>query len=233
MPLWGVPEWGESPAVNPPLPGCDVANCLADLWFRLGFLDANDANVDDRWVTVNEMYGFGDEAVKALGRSSLVFLTYDASIAVTPPTATYALPAGHVLTEGAWLLYAGLPLQLLRLTSVGELFALDSTWSVTAGNPTRLSLDAAGVPNCVLYPVPTAPATLAQVMQALPPDVVAGASSLPLSPVLQDAISYFILGASRGKESDSRMDEIVQHCAERWKLYESVAAHLWGSSVER
>jgi hypothetical protein len=232
MPLWGVPEWGESPTVNPPLPGCDVANCLADLWFRMGFLDANDANVDDRWVTVDELYEFGDEAVKALARSSLVFLTYDTSIAVTPPTATYALPAGHVLTEGAWLLYAGQPLQLLRLTSVGQLFALDSEWSATQGNPTRLSLDAAGVPNCVLYPVPTASATLAQVMQALPPDVIAGASSLPLSPVLQDAFTYACLGAARGKESDSRMDEIAAHCKERVDLYAKVAAHLWGSAVE-
>jgi hypothetical protein len=94
-------------------------------------------------------------------------------------------------------------------------------------------MDAAGTENCVLYPVPVAPATLAQVMQALPPDVAAGASSLPLSPVMQDAFSYQILGMARGKESDSRMDEIAAHCGERWKLYQSVAAHLWGSSVER
>jgi hypothetical protein len=229
--LFGVPLWGASPTVNPPLAGCDVANCEADLWFRLGFLSPDDMNVDDRWVTIAELYQFGDDAAKFLARSTSMFLTYDASVAVLAGTAGYALPAGHVFTEGAWLAFAGTPPQLLRLTTVGQLFGLDANWATTVGDPSRISLDAAGVGNAVLYPVPIGPATLAQVMEQLPADIVAGASSLPVSPIVQDALTYWLLGAARGKESDSRMQDIADHSKARFDLYLKVFQHLWGSGA--
>jgi hypothetical protein len=226
--LFGVPEWGQSPVVNAPLPGCDVANSVNDLWFRLGFLSADDMNIDDRWVTIAELYQFGDDAAKFLARISSIYLTYDASVAVVAATAAYPLPASQVFTEGAWLLYAGSPLQLLRLTTVGQLFALDANWPTTSGNPVRLSLDAAGTGNGVLYPVPLSNSTLVQVMQAVPATVAAGASGLPVSPVLQDYFTYCLLGAALGKESDSAKPEVAAHCKERMKLYQAVITHLFG-----
>lgn len=229
--LFGVALWGASPTVNAPLPGCDVANSLADIWFRLGFLSPDDMNVDDRWVTIAELYQFGDDAAKRLAFALGLFMQYDASVAVTAGTAQYALPTGHTLTVLAWLVYAGLPLQLLRLSTVGQLFALDANWPTTTGNPVRLSLDAGGVGTATLYPVPLSNATLAQVLQAYPADVLAGASSLPLSPVLQDYFSYCLLSAARGKESDQAMPEMAKHFGERCKLYEQVMEHLWGPGI--
>ena len=227
--LFGVPEWGESPAVNVPLPGCDVANCIYDAWFRLGFLNPDDANVDDRWVTIAELYQFGDDAAKLLARISSLFLTYDASIDVLAATSAYALPAKHVFTESAWLLYDGLPLQFLRLSTVGQLFALDANWPTTTGDPSRLSLDAGGVGTGTVYPVPISNATLAEVLQVFPPDVLAGTSSLPVSPILQDYFTDAVMAGARSKESDSAMPEVAAHLKERMHLYEVVIQHLFGS----
>jgi hypothetical protein len=229
MPLFGVPEWGANPAQNTALPGCDVANCVADLWFRLGFLNAQDLNRDDRWVTLAELYQFGDDAAKCLARMSSLFLTCDASINVVASTPLYNLPAAHVFTLSAWLINTGGLLQMLRLSTVGQLFGLDGNWSATTGSPSRVSLDAGGVGTATLYPNPVANATLAQVLQEYPAAVVAGSSSVPVSPILQDYFTDWLLAASRGKESDSAMPEIAAHMGERLKLYESVIQHLWGS----
>jgi hypothetical protein len=208
---------------------CDVLNSVNDLWFRLGFTDQADLDAGTGFVTNAQLYQYIDDRVKVLARTCSVFLTYDASIAVTPGTAVYALPAGHVFTEGAWLLYASAPLQLLRLSTVGQLFALDAAWSEAAeGPPLRLSLDAAGANNCVLYPGPSADATLAQIIQQLPATVAAGASVLPLSPVLQDYFTDAAIAGARSAESDSAMPEIGDHLKERMALYEAVLIHLFG-----
>lgn len=228
MPLFGVPEWGANPAANVILPGCDVANCLADLWFRLGFLNALDMNRDDRWVTLAELYQFGDDRAKLLARTSSLFLTYDASINVVAATAAYNLPAAHVFTLSAWLVNTGGLLQMLRLSSVGQLFGLDGNWPATTGSPSRLSLDEAAVGTATLYPIPIANATLAQILDEYPATVVAGSSSVPVSPILQDYFTDALLAAARGKESDSAMPEIAAHMAERLKLYEQLIEHLWG-----
>jgi hypothetical protein len=207
---------------------CDVLDSINDLWFRLGFTDQTDLADGNGFVTIPELYQYIDDRVRVLARISSVFLTYDSSIEVASGTATYALPAGHVFTEGAWLLYSG-SLQLLRLSTVGQLFALDAAWSAAApGPPRRLSLDAAGANNCVLYPNPSADAVLAQVLQAAPPTVAAGASVLPLSPVLQDYFSDAAIAGARSMESDSAMPEIGEHLRARMALYEAVIEHLFG-----
>ena len=229
VPPFGSSEWGASPTPFAPLPGCDVTNCINELWFRLGFLNADDMARDDRWVTLNELYQFADDAAKALARSTSLFLVYDASIDVTAAGATYALPPGWVWSESAWLVYAAGPVQLLRLSTVGQIFALDAQWSAAAGNPLRLSLDAAGVGNGAIYPAPVAGATLAGVLGVCPPTVTASSSALPLSPVLQDYFTSLMLGGARGKESDSQMADVADHCQERAKLYEATIAHLWGA----
>jgi hypothetical protein len=208
---------------------CDVLNSVNDCWYRCGFTSQSDLDAGTGFVTTAQLYQYIDDRVKLLARTCSIFLTYDASIAVTPGTAVYALPAGHIFTEGAWLLYAGAPLQLLRLSTVGQLFALDAAWAAAAsGPPRRLSLDAAGANNCVVYPSPSTAATLAQVLQQLPATVAAGASVLPLSPVLQDYFTDAAIAGARSAESDSAMPEIGDHLRERMALYEAVIEHLLG-----
>lgn len=209
---------------------CDVATSIADIWFRLGFLSAAELATNTLWLTTTELYQFGDDAGKRLSRLAGVFLVVDASIAVLATTPAYSLPASHVYTVAAWIVYAGSPLQILRLTSVGQLFGLDANWATTTGNPTRASLDAAGVGTVTLYPIPIAVGTLDQICQEYPA-IAFGSSSVPVCPLLQDYFSYALLSAALGKESDFAKPEVAAHCAERMKLYEAIAAHLWGPGM--
>lgn len=205
----------------------DVANSITDAWFRLGFLSAAELATNSYWVTLTELYQFGDDAAKELAYEAGVFVVVDTSITVAPATAAYTLPASHVFTVLAWLVYAGLPVQFLRLSTVDQLFALDANWSTTVGDPVRASLDAGNVGTITLYPIPLSAATLAEICQEFPA-VASGSSALALSPVLQDAFTYALLAAARGKESDSRMEEMANHFRQRAELYAQLAEHLWG-----
>lgn len=205
----------------------DVANSLADVAFRLGFLNSTELDTNSFWVTTTELYQWGDDAAKKLAYSAGIFPVVDNSITTTPSTAAYNLPAAHVFTVLAWLTYNAAPLQLLRLSTVGQLFALDAAWSATSGSPTRASLDAGGVGTITLYPNPTAGGTLNQVCQEFPA-VSNGSSQLALSPVTIDAFTYALLAGARGKESDAAMPEMARHYQQRVDLYAQIADHLWG-----
>jgi hypothetical protein len=206
---------------------CDVANSITDVWFRLGFLSAAELATNALWLTATELYQFGDDAGKRLAYTAGVFLVVDASINVVSSTPLYALPASHVFTVIAWIVYSGQPLQMLRMSSVGQLFALDGNWAATNGLPLRASLDAGGVGSVTLYPNPTVNGTLSQICQEFPA-IASGSSSVPVSPVMQDYFSYALLSGSLGKESDFAKPEVAGHAHERMKLYEAIAEHLWG-----
>lgn len=201
----------------------NLSDCIADVWFRLGFRSAAELAAGGAWVTVAELNRFADDAVKYLARTTALFLTYDNSIAIVATTSAYALPSLHVYSESAWVSGG----QQLRITPVASLFALDQAYGLTPGPPTRVSFDAAGAKFAVLYPTPTGGGTLAQIMQALPAD---SASTLPVSPVLQDYISDAMIAGARSKESDNSMAEVSDHLHERMKMYETVFQHLWGPS---
>jgi hypothetical protein len=202
----------------------DTTACVIDSWHRLGFQGAAEIT-NTTWVTLNELYQYATDAISLLARSTGVFLTYDASIAVSSPTSTYALPAGHVFTESAWLAGGA----QLRITPVADLFALDQAWSLTSGAPSRVSFDAAGPSNAVVYPIPNINGTLAQVMGSSPPTVTNAAPTVAAPSVLQDMVTYFILSGARGKESDSSMMEVAEHARDRVKMYLSIAQQYWGT----
>jgi hypothetical protein len=225
---WGNELWGLSPTPGTPLPGCDANNCVNECWYRLGFMNAEDMAVDDRWTTLDDLYEYADEAVKRLTYALGLFKKYDASVALAAGTARYTLPAEHAFTVIAWLAYPAAPVQMLRLSNVAQLFALDANWGVKTGAPVRLSLDAGGTGTATLYPVPVTNATLAQVEQYLPHTVVAGASDIPASPICQDYFTNFMLAQALGKESDHAKPEVAAHLVERCRLMEQVFQHLWG-----
>jgi len=208
----------------------DAAQSLPDVWFRLGFSSNADMTAATSWLTSAELYQWADDAVKVLARNTAVFLDYNAATAVTATDSTYALPAGHIFTESAWLIYPT-RVQGLRLTTAQELFALDSVWPNTAGGPKRLSLDAADAQTGMLYPEPNQDSTLALVSEICPATVAAGASTIPCSAVLQDWISYAMIAGALSKESDSARREIAAHAQKRVDLYASIARQLWGPAV--
>lgn len=223
---WGTAPWGTSPASPGNGLTLDVTLAFLDVIYRLGFTGLADV-VSTAWVTRAELYQFGDDAAKGLSYSAGVFITYDGTVAIVGGTALYTLPAALVYVVAAALVYAS-DVQLLRITSVGELWALDALWSTATGSPTRASLDAGGPGTATLYPQPLAAATLGLVCQEYPATVTAAASTLPLPSVMQDYFSYAMLAGARGKESDAAMPEMAGHARERMKLYEAIAQDLWG-----
>jgi hypothetical protein len=226
---WGSVRWGASGAA---IAGSglvlDTLAAYNDALYRLGFSGARDI-VSTSWVTETELFQWADEAAKRLSYEAGVFVTYDNSTNVLAGTAAYALPATHVFTVSAALLYVGW-LQLLRITPVGALFALDAAWTAAPpGDPVRLSMDAGGPGTATLYPGPANNATLGLVAQEFPGTVSLGASTLPLPMVLQDYFSYVLLRGARLKESESRMEEMARHFDERIKLYDSIMKAYFGA----
>jgi hypothetical protein len=201
----------------------DAANSAADVLYRLGFQGSADIAAAGTWVTVGELYQWADEAAQGIAYKSGVFITLDNSIAVTPGSGVYELPAAHVFTLQAFL-DAG----TLRVTPVRELEALDATWTATTGIPTRCSMDAGSVGTVTLYPNPTEADTLSQVCEEYPPTITSASSTAALPAPLQDFLSYAMLAGARGKESDAAMPEMAEHFEERCALYEQVIQHLYG-----
>ena len=207
---------------------CDVTNSVNDLWFRLGFASAGDMTASGNWVTVAELYQFADDAAQRLARISSVYVTYDASIGIGSGTAIYNLPAQHVFTVTAWLVYSGAPLQFLRISSVGQLFGLDGLWSATTGPPTRVSLDAGGVGTA-----DSLSDSHRQFHSESDPAAISGHRNLRnvSSPAFARAAGLFHRRCPRGrarKESDSAMRDVADHLKQRLALYETVIRHLWG-----
>ena len=128
-------------------------------------------------------------------------------------------------------IYAGdtADVQLLRLTSDGQLFALDGRWATKTGTPTRLSLDAVNARTAALYPAPVANATLNLIAEIAPPAVAAGSSVLPISDVLEMYFSTAIVAGVLARESDHAKPEVAAHLVERLKLLDEVVKSLWGS----
>jgi hypothetical protein len=205
----------------------DTANSVADVIYRLGFVNAGEMT-SSSWVTSTELYQWADEAAKRLARETGAFVTYDASISIAPGSATYSLPSTHVYTLMAWAVYPDGSGQLLRLTSAGQLWALDANWQTTVGDSVRASLDASGPGTLTLYPIPISAGTLAQLLEQFPSTITAAASTVLLPTVMQDCFSYRLLAGARGKESPHADLAMASHFAQRADLYTQIAAHLWG-----
>jgi hypothetical protein len=209
--------------------GVDASVSLADTLYRLGFQGLSDMGAEP-WVSVAELYQHADDAVKKIAYKSGVFLSLDQSITVTAGTAVYELPATHVYTLMAALVPATGSPQLLRLTPVRDLWALDGSWSTSSGDAKRCSLDAGSVGTITLYPNPITGGTLAQVAEEYPAQIQAGATTVALPTVLRDYLSYAMLAGARGKESEAAMPEMAKHYQGRLDLYEQIIEHLWGAA---
>jgi hypothetical protein len=207
----------------------DTAASVTDVIYRLGFATSGDFS-DSSWVTAAELYQWGDEAAKRLARETGAFVTFDESIALAPGTASYRLPSAHVYTVMAWAVYADGSGQLLRLTSVGDLWALDGNWQTTTGDARRVSLDAGGPGTITVYPIPIEAGTLWQALEKFPATISAAASTVSLPTVMQDFFSYRMLAGARGKESPQADLAMAQHFSQRADLYTQIATYLFGGS---
>jgi len=224
---FGGQIWGAGNAQPAGAAVCDVQASLLDCLYRLGFQPAGDIGASS-WVTPAELLQFADDMAKKLTSEHELFIQWDTTIAIVAGTALYGEPAAHIATILAAFFPAAGPVQILRITSQRDLWALDGNWVTTSGNPTRLSLDAGGVGTCTVYPNPLAGGTLGQVLQEWPAAFGAGATTIAVPVVLQDLFTYAMLAGAKGKESDHSDMEMAKHYQQRADLYEQVCAHLWG-----
>lgn len=202
-----------------------------DAIFRLGYQTYSDAQASGAYATDAELFQFADDAAKLLAYRVGVLMSLDSSVTITAGVSVYNLQGNHVFTVYAWV--APLPnvggsVQLLRATPVNNLFALDDTWASSSGEATRYSLDAGSVGTITLYPTPVNSGILNQICQEYPATVSYSNLFIDLPYVLQDYLTYSILAAARGKESDQAMPEMAAHFKERTKLYEQVCESLYG-----
>lgn len=211
----------------------DAANSVADAVYRLGFENFADSQASDSYVSNAELYQFADDAVKHLSVQVGIFIVLDASVPITAGIGVYNLPANNVFTILAWITpQAGVggSIAPLRATPVANLFALDNTWAATVGESNRYSLDAASVGTITIYPIPITSGLLGQLCQQFPAATVASGSSQisALPTVLQDYLTYAMLAGGRGKESEHRMPEMLNHFQQRLSLFDQLIDHLWG-----
>lgn len=207
----------------------DLQSSVNDIWYRLGFLSLAELDAGAGWVTPTELFDWLDEAAQRLAYEVGIFIGTDASIAVVSGTGVYALPDSHVFTLLAALLDGSGNYALLRMTSVRDLWALDSTWPSTQGTPNRASLDAGQIGTITLYAQPVSSWRLFQVLQELPETIEAGSSTINLPTPLQDMFSYFALAGARAKESEQTDLATANHFKQRAEMLMQICQHLYGA----
>jgi len=179
--------------------GLDLQYAIPDVAYRLGFQNLDDLNAANSWVSLAELYQWADRAAKHLAYQVGVFVVFDDSIDVDAGTASYALPATHVFTLAAALVDdEGIP-QMLRLTAVRDLWALDATWSQSSRPATRCSMDAAEWERWCCTRTPRLGGTLSQVCQEFPRPISTGGPLSALPTVLQDYFAYAMLAGARAR----------------------------------
>ena len=112
----------------------DIAACLNDIVYRLGFAGLGDLNAANSWVGQPALYQWAEDAVKRLAREVGLFVVYD-TMPVTAGVPIYILPASHIFTFAALL-----GAQELRITPVANLWALNSQWPTVIGDRDRKSV---------------------------------------------------------------------------------------------
>jgi hypothetical protein len=156
-----------------------------------------------------------------------VFVERDTSITTASGTATYALPERQDAT-----LYVSFGTAPLRPAAMVELEMRDPNFQTTPGTPDHWYEDGQGW-NVGLSPVPTAAASLPLIMTAWPPALdSAQANTLVQAPApLAGYLTMSVLAKAYGREGESEMPDVAQHCQARCEMYEQIFAKYYGAGL--
>jgi hypothetical protein len=169
-----------------------------------------------------------DEAAKQLSRSAMLFVERDTSITTAGGTATYSLPSRHSAT-----LHISFGTSPLRPATVIELESRDPGFQATAGAPDHWYEDDIGITAVGLAPVPTTAVSLPMICSMYPPDIdVAGVNVLLQAPApVAGYLAFFVLAKAYGREGESEIPDLAQHCAARVKMYEQIFEKYYGKGA--
>jgi len=170
-----------------------------------------------------DLVNWMDEACKSLAHRTTMLVERDTSTSTAAGTATYALPARNVTT-----LHVSLGTASLRPASQLELEARDSSYQSTAGTPDHWYEDRIGAETIGLCPVPTGEAPLAIVGSEYPPDLEQ--NTLVQAPAaVAGYLSFSVLARAYGREGESEMPDVAQHCAARAEFYTQIFQSYFGA----
>jgi hypothetical protein len=197
-----------------------ASDAISALYPKLGGTSAADIT---GWTDA-ELYAWMDEASDCFARKFGGWVERDTSRSTAAGVSSYAAPARHIGTRHVTAGGA-----ILRASSVADLEALDPDWRTAPGPPKRWTLEAAGLANLVLYPVPVAITPLAILFFTYPETVTSGSTLAGPTP-MQDYFSYCVLAEARSKEGQGTMPEIAARLKPLIGVYEAAFARYFGGT---
>lgn len=186
-----------------------------------------DSTADLMFWALTDLIEWMDEGLKRLARVAGVFVERDTSITTVPGTAAYPLPERQDAT-----LHVSYGTAPLRPASMIELEMRDPGFMTTTGAPDHWYEDGQGW-NVGLCPVPAAAVNVPLIMTAWPPALDAGQlNTLVQAPApLAGYLSMYTLAKAYGKEGESEMPDVAQHCAARCQMYEQIFGKYYGPGL--
>ena len=186
-----------------------------------------DSRANLSFWTESDLINWMDEGCKRIGRECGVFVERDTSITTLSGVAAYPLPTRQNAT-----LHVSFGTAPLRPASMISLEMRDPAFMSTPGVPDHWYEDGQGW-NVGLCPVPTASLPLPIVMTCWPPALdTQKLNTLVQAPApLAGYLSMYSLAKAYGKEGESEMPDVAQHCAARCRMYEQVFAKYYGRGM--
>ena len=191
-----------------------------------------DSRADLTFWNESDLINWMDEGLKRLTKVCGVFVEIDASNTTSNGLATYPLPERHDAT-----LYVSLGTAPLRPASMIELEMRDAGFQTTAGTPDHWYEDGQAW-NVGLSPVPSfasgsAGKVLSLIMTAWPPTLDTGKQNvLVQAPApLAGYLTMYVLAKAYGREGESEMPDVAQHCQARCQMYEEIFAKYYGAGL--
>lgn len=220
---WGTVEWGASGQPNPATGSIDTTAVIDGM---LPTLHA-DSRADLTFWSEADLINWMDEGLKRLARVAGVFVERDTSISTANGTTDYALPERHDTT-----LYVSIGAAPLRPASMLELEMRDAGFLTTTGTPDHWYEDGQGW-NVGLCPVPISVANVGLVMLCWPPTLdVSKTNTLVQAPApIAGYLAMYTFAKAYGREGESEMPDVAQHCEARCAMYEQIFAKYYGAGL--
>jgi len=220
---WGTTEWGASGRPSSITGSIDTVAVIDEL---LPSLHA-DTRANLVYWTEADLINWMDEGLKRLARLCGVFIERDTSISTVNGTGVYALPERQDTT-----LYVSFGTTPLRPAAMIELEMRSATFQTDSGTPDHWYEDAQGW-NVGITPVPTTAVSLPLIMACWPPTLdVSKVNTLVQAPApLAGYLTMYVLAKAYGREGESEMPDVAQHCQARCEMYEGIFEHYYGAGL--
>jgi len=178
--------------------------------------------------TEAELLQWLDEALKKLARKTMIFVERSIATATAADTATYPLPPRHLAT-----LHVTYDSSSLQPATQVELEARDEEYATTPGAPDHWYEDKLGLATIGVTPVPEEEKPLPIIYSVFPPTLDASQFStlfVQAPAPLKGYLAMAALAKAYGREGESEMPDLAQHCAARLQLYEAICEQYYGKN---